>query len=85
VPRDESLIAAHVAYLRALDHQGLLVGAGPLADGSGGLVVLRAASREEACSLAAQDPFVARGARTADVVEWTISCEANGHLGVARD
>lgn len=81
VARDAALVRDHVAFLRSLDREGRLVLAGPFDDGSGGLVVIRATSLDEARAIAARDPFVARGARDADVRAWSISCEANGHLG----
>jgi uncharacterized protein len=46
------------------------------------LVVLRASSLEEAKELAAQDPFVAEGARKIEVRTWQLSNEANNHLGM---
>lgn len=79
--RNEDLIRAHVAYLRQLDAAGRLVLCGPFSDGSGGMVIIRASSRDEACAIAASDPFVASGAREFEVRVWQLSCEANNHMG----
>jgi uncharacterized protein len=52
---------AHLAHLGELDGQGRLVLAGPFTDGDGSLIVLEAASLEEAWQLVARDPYVANG------------------------
>lgn len=84
-PRARALVEAHVRYLRSLEERGALVAAGPFADGSGGMLVLRAASLEDATRLALADPFVTQGARTATVLAWEQSSEANAHLGVLAE
>lgn len=75
------LIRAHVAHLQRLDEQGRLVLCGPFADGEGGMVIVRAASLEEARSIAEADPFVASGAETCQVRQWALSNRANNHMG----
>jgi uncharacterized protein len=83
VETPEALVRAHVAWLRELDAAGRLVLCGPFADGSGGMVILRAASLAEARTLAAADPFVRSGARDCQVRAWNLSNEANRHMGMA--
>ena len=78
------LLPAHLEYMIGLEKRGLLFASGPLSDGAGppsgaGLTILRAASAEEAPSLAEADPFVANGVRTFDIKEWTIM---EGSLGL---
>ena len=78
------LLPAHLEYMIGLEKRGLLFASGPLSDGAGppsgaGLTILRAASAEEARSLAEADPFVANGVRTFDIKEWTIM---EGSLGL---
>lgn len=80
-PLTEPLIRAHVAHLRQLDAAGRLVLCGPFEDGTGGMVVIRAGSVEEARAIAMTDPFVASGAETCEVHPWHLSCEANNHMG----
>ena len=82
-PRDEELIRSHVAYLRGLDKQGLLVLAGPFDDGRGGMVIIKAESLEAAQAVANADPFVTSGSVDAEVRTWKLSCEENNHLGMA--
>lgn len=85
IPKPETqltppLIRAHVAHLRQLDAAGRLVLCGPFEEG-GGMVIIRAASLEEAQALAAADPFVASGAEDCTVRKWELSCEENNHMG----
>ncbi|MFC4946546.1 YciI family protein [Pseudonocardia sp. GCM10023141] len=71
-------MAEHRQWLAALERQGRLFAAGPLLDddhrsfGSGVLVV-RAASRDEAGHLLDQDPFHVRGLRTYRLHPWRIN------------
>lgn len=78
----ESLIRAHIAHLRRLDAAGQLELCGPFADHTGGMVIVRANSMEEARAIAAADPFVAEGVEDFEVRLWQLSCEANNHLGM---
>jgi len=77
----ESLIRAHVAHLRQLHAAGRLVLCGPFGDHPGGMVIIRAGSMDEACAVAAADPFVVAGAEDFEVRTWHLSCEANSHMG----
>ncbi len=43
-------------------------------------VVVRAASLQDAESLAATDPFVRSGVRMVRVRRWQLSCDDNGHM-----
>ncbi len=79
---EEPLIRRHVEYLRKLDREGRLVLCGPFTDYRGGMVIIRAASLEEARGIAADDPFVSEGAETFEVRTWLLSCEENSHLGM---
>jgi len=46
------------------------------------MIVLRAASFEEAKQIAADDPFVREGVRSFQVRSWELSCEENNHMGM---
>lgn len=78
----ESVIRAHVAYLRELDRDGELVMCGPFTDYRGGMVVIRAKDRAHAERQARRDPFVTEGVRTYEIRSWLLSTEANNHLGM---
>ena len=69
----------HLAFQVSLEKEGVLYAAGPMWsddeqswDGDG-LVVVRAASREEARAIAERDPMHARGARKFTVRPWMIN------------
>ena len=79
--RDPGVISSHVSHLRNLDRQGKLVLCGPFLDVDGGMIVIKAASLDEAKRLAAEDPFVTEGHRSFEVRTWQLSCEENNHLG----
>ena len=78
----ESLIRAHVQFLRKLDRDNKLVLCGPFADYEGGMIVIRASSLEEANSIAMSDPFVAHEVENYEIRTWQLSCEANNHMGM---
>lgn len=82
VAADESAIRAHVVWLRSLQSVGLLELAGPFVDGSGGMVILRVETAEQAAEIAAADPFVQRGLRRLELRPWELSCEENNHMGM---
>lgn len=63
VTAPQTLIRAHIGWLRGLDQARSLVMAGPLVGRPGGLVIIRAESLSAAQRLAASDPFVQHGAR----------------------
>jgi len=52
---------AHLAHLEQLEQQGRLPLAGPFTDGSGSLIIVEAATVEEAWKLVASDPYIANG------------------------
>ncbi|MDU4698270.1 MULTISPECIES: YciI family protein [Paenibacillus] len=78
---ERDLIREHVAHLRELDRNGQLVMCGPFLDYKGGMVIIQAASLEEAREIAERDPFVKSGAENYELRTWAISCEENQHLG----
>jgi uncharacterized protein YciI len=64
--------------LLALEADGVAFMSGPLTSGPGvgpgsGITVLRADSAEEAAKIAATDPFVTAGLRTAEVFGWRVN------------
>lgn len=69
----------HLAYQGRLEAEGSLVFAGPLSDETGnemqgmGMIVYRAASFEDAKSLADGDPMHATGARSYTLRKWMIN------------
>jgi uncharacterized protein YciI len=64
------VIPHHLAYLAQLRAEGKIELSGGFADGSGGAVILRAASLEEAQAIAAADPISQWGTHTITIKEW---------------
>lgn len=78
----DDLIRAHVGHLKELDRQGRLVLCGPFTDYRGGMVIIKAASYEEAKAVAESDPYVKAGVETYELRTWELSCESNNHMGM---
>ncbi len=76
----------HLAYIQSLEVSGQLLMAGPLSDETGeemqgaGMLVLRAASMDEAERLAANDPMHSTGARSFTLRRWLVN---EGNLSVS--
>lgn len=72
-------LPAHLAYQGEQEAKGALVLAGPMSDETGnemqgvGLIIYRAASLEDARSLAEADPMHAAGARTFTIRKWLVN------------
>jgi uncharacterized protein YciI len=72
-------LAEHRAYLRSLEEQNVLFGAGPLWTEDGqyfegdGMLIYRAASVEEATAIAQDDPMHRSGARTFKIRPWLLN------------
>jgi len=80
--RDMAIIREHVKHLQELERRGQLVMCGPFSDYPGGMVIVRANSREEAVLIAEEDPYVRSGIRSYEVRTWSLSHEGNRHLGI---
>lgn len=63
----------HLQYLKEMREAGHILMNGPFKDGSGGMVVYRAHSMEEAISFVEKDPYIVKGARTYEVKEWDVT------------
>lgn len=71
-------LEAHLEFMIELEGAGMLFASGPLFSADGtmtgqGITVLRAASFEEARTIAERDPFVREGLRTFSIKRWTIN------------
>lgn len=60
----------HLAFLARMRNEGHICVNGKFTDGSGGLVIYRADSFEQCEELVQQDPFIVRGARDYEIIEW---------------
>jgi uncharacterized protein YciI len=67
----------HVAYLNKLADDGALVAAGPYEDLTGGAVLLKAASPDEAATLVEGDPYTrANVTKDRHLREWRVTVGA---------
>jgi uncharacterized protein YciI len=74
----ERHVDAHLTWLLELEADGAAFLSGPLTSGPGvtpgsGVTVLRAGSAAEAEKVAATDPFVVAGLRSAEVFGWRVN------------
>jgi uncharacterized protein len=76
----EELIQKHVAFLKELDDNGQLELCGPFTDYDGGMIVIRAASYEEAEEIAQSDPFVSSGTESYEIRTWKLANKTNHYL-----
>lgn len=83
--RDMEIIRAHVRHLQELERSSQLVLCGPFSDYPGGMVIIRAASREEAVRIAERDPYVTTGIRSYELRTWGLSHAGNRHMGIAAE
>jgi uncharacterized protein YciI len=71
----EELGWQHHAYLQNLLDRGILMGSGSAKDETGrrhagGIIIVRAASLQEAEAIAAREPYFANGQRSTRVIPW---------------
>ena len=75
--REQALWDEHARFVDALFDAGVVLQAGPFADGSGALVIVAAENLEAARATYRDDPWAKQGILvTADVKEWTIFLDA---------
>ena len=75
-PQQQPGIERHIGHMQGWDEKKILVCGGPFLDGAGGLSVLRAASLEEAETLAKEDPSVAAGLLVPEVHPWLLAADS---------
>jgi uncharacterized protein YciI len=73
VERNQELRPQHLEYLNELSSQGKIFAKGPFVDGSGGLVIYKAESLDEAKKLAEEDPYVLEKVRRLELHEWKMN------------
>ena len=73
--KDEEIRAAHLDYLKKLIDEGKILAKGPFTDHSGGLIIFRVASIEEARELVENDPVILENSRTYELKEWRSNLE----------
>jgi uncharacterized protein YciI len=71
--REQPLWGEHAVFMDRLFEEGRIVLAGPYADYSRVLIIVRARDRDEAAGLLVEDPWTTAGILvTSEVAEWTV-------------
>ncbi|WP_406244068.1 YciI family protein [Tissierella carlieri] len=73
--KDSEILDIHKAYLQKFIDEGKIFAKGPFTDHSGGLVIYKANSYEEAKEMAENDPAVLQKSRTLILKEWRSNIE----------
>ncbi|MGF7058984.1 YciI family protein [Brassicibacter mesophilus] len=73
--KDSEILDIHKAYLQKYIDEGKIFAKGPFTDHSGGLVVYKAESYEEAKKMAENDPAVLQKSRKLTLKEWRSNIE----------
>jgi len=68
--KSQDLRPQHIAFLDQGGKEGKIFARGRFTDGTGGLVIYKTESLEEAQKLAESDPYVSSGARSLELHEW---------------
>lgn len=74
-------IRLHVVFLKELEDREQLEVCGPFSDRSGGMIVLKNLSLEDAERTASLDPFITSGIRSFAIRTFDKSSWENNHLG----
>jgi uncharacterized protein YciI len=74
-PAEDALMDQHFAYWKDLNDKGICIFGGPVLDPKGvyGIIVVRAATEDEAKALAAGDPSVKAGLNKNDVAQMVVA------------
>lgn len=73
--KDSEILDIHKSYLQKLIDEGKIFAKGPFTDHSGGLVIYKAESFEEAKRMAENDPAVLQKSRKLTLKEWKSNIE----------
>ena len=69
--REQPAMGPHGAYMKRLFEAGQSFAAGPTTDAPGGIVIVRAASLDEAAAMMARDPALTSGMFIGELHAWT--------------
>jgi uncharacterized protein YciI len=74
----DRLMSRHVAWLKGHYASGLFIASGRRVPRSGGVILARSGDAEALRTAMAMDPFIAHGAATFEIIEFTPSMTALG-------
>lgn len=73
--KDKEVLDIHIKYLEKYIEEGKIYAKGPFTDHSGGLVIYKVSSLEEARQIADNDPAILHKSRTYELKEWRSNIE----------
>ncbi|MTI49168.1 YciI family protein [Sporosalibacterium faouarense] len=73
--KDKELLDIHIQYLNEHIEKGNIFAKGPFTDHSGGLVIYKANSYDDAKALVENDPAIVNGTRKFTLKEWKSNIE----------
>ncbi len=73
--KDSELLEEHIGYLNKYIENGKIFAKGPFTDHSGGLVILKVDTMEEARDIVENDPAIKEGSRKYTLKEWRSNIE----------
>lgn len=68
--KDAEILAVHKEFLQKYIDEGVIYAKGPFTDHSGGLVIYKADSYDDAYAIASNDPVIVEKSRTMMFKEW---------------
>ncbi|KAB3526746.1 YciI family protein [Alkaliphilus serpentinus] len=68
--KDKAIREEHLQYLKDLIAEEKIYGKGPFTDGSGGMIIFKVDSFEEAEALMKKDPVIVENTRSFRMKEW---------------
>ena len=68
--KDEEILEEHKAYLQKYLNEGKIFAKGPFLDHSGGLIIYKTHTEEEAYQIALEDPVIQEGSRKMTFKPW---------------
>ncbi len=76
LPMRQQSLGPHLGYMKQLRDTHVLFAAGPLIESNGGLILLKAASLDDARAIMAHDPAIDAGIFTGQAQSWVNAFEA---------
>jgi uncharacterized protein YciI len=70
IEKNKTFRPQHLEFLENKNKEGKIFARGRFTDNSGGMVIYKAESHQEAEALAKADPLIISGARTLELHEW---------------
>ncbi|HNW74738.1 MAG TPA: YciI family protein [Bacteroidales bacterium] len=74
----DKYLDAHRAYVKSLYEKGIAICSGPKIPRTGGFILMKPTTKEEALEIIKHDPYVIHGVARYDVIEFEVRSRAEG-------